>query len=127
VFATRRATPRFDLKVPVRIRSLDQLGTAEHAVTSSNLSMGGIYFPSAFQLKVGNSIRLYLIMPEQIFGKPIVRWCCEGRVIHVLPSGRLGSILGVGVSFQMYAVLRAGRLDAVEEQFPLETWWPKPA
>jgi PilZ domain len=68
-----RTTPRFNLNVSVRVRRLDESGSTEYTVETSNLSGGGIYFSSDVQVELDNSVRAYLLMPEQIFGKPIVR------------------------------------------------------
>ena len=111
-----RLAPRFNLNIPVRIRRLDESGSIEYAVQTSNLSDGGMYFLSDIQLELGTPIRAYLVMPEQIFGKPVARWCCDGRVVRLDPSGPPGSRLGVGISFHTYAVLTAGGLESIDER-----------
>jgi hypothetical protein len=83
MYACERATPRFNFNVPARVRRLDESGSTEYAIETANLSEGGMYFSSEIQLEVDTLVRTYLVMPEQIFGKPIVRWCCDGRVVHV--------------------------------------------
>jgi hypothetical protein len=115
MYASERTTPRFDLNVPVRLRRLDEIGSIEYTVETSNLSEGGMYFSSDIQLDMDTPVRAYLEMPEQIFGKPIVRWCCDGRVVHLDPGGSPGSRLGVGIAFHTYAVLTAGRLESTNE------------
>jgi PilZ domain len=115
MYASDRATPRFNLNVPVRLRRLDEVGSIEHTVETSNLSEGGMYFSSDIQLEMDTPVRAYLEMPEQIFGKPTVRWCCDGRVVHLDPSGPPGTKLGVGIAFHTYAVLTAGRVQSSNE------------
>jgi hypothetical protein len=116
MYTTDRTTPRFSLNIPVRVRRLDESGSIEYTVESSNLSEGGMYFSSDVPLELDTPVRAYLVMPEQIFGKPIVRWCCDGRVVHVDPSDPPRSKLGVGIAFHTYAVLTAGRLESTDER-----------
>ncbi len=115
MYTSDRSTPRFNLNVPVRLRRLDESGSLEYTVETSNLSEGGMYFSSDIQLELDTPVRAYLVMPEQIFGKPIVRWCCDGRVVRVEPSGPPGTTLGVGIAFHTYAVLTAGRLESTSD------------
>jgi hypothetical protein len=111
-----RLDPRFNLNIPVRIRRLDESGSVEYTVRTSNLSEGGMYFSSDIQLELDTPIRAYLVMPEQIFGKPVVRWCCDGRVVRLDPNGPTRSRLGVGISFHTYAALTAGRPGSIDER-----------
>jgi hypothetical protein len=119
MFANHRSTPRFNLKIPVRIRRLDEMGSTEYTVVSSNVSAGGVYFASELQLKVGTPVRVFFRIPEQLFGKPAARWCCEGRVIHTHSNGNPGNELGTGISFQMYTLLTPARLEATGERLPM--------
>jgi hypothetical protein len=105
MYASLRATPRFSINIPVRIRRLDEFNSVEYSVETSNLSAGGMYFSSDFQLELDTPVRAYLTMPEQIFGKPILRWCCESRVVHLHSSAAPRNMLGVGLSFYTYTVL----------------------
>ena len=112
MYTSDRTTPRFTLNVPVRLRRLDQSDSIEYTVETSNLSEGGMYFASDIQFEMDTPVRACLEMPEQIFGKPNVRWCCDGRVVHLDPLGPLDSRLGVGIAFHTYAVLTAGRPES---------------
>jgi hypothetical protein len=114
-----RTTFRFDFNIPVRVRRLDESGSREYTVETSNLSEGGMYFSGEVQLELDTPVRAYLVMPEQIFGEPIVRWCCDGRVAHLDPSEPPGSRLGVGVAFHTYTMLTAGRPESTDERRPL--------
>jgi Tfp pilus assembly protein PilZ len=100
MYARHRATERFHINIPVRIRRLDELDSVEYTVASCNLSAGGMYFSSDIQLALHTPVRAYLIMPEQILGKPSVRCCCDGRVVHLNLTGPPGNRLGVGLSFR---------------------------
>jgi hypothetical protein len=119
MFKHDRTTPRFDLSIPVRVRRLDESGSTEYTVETSNLSEGGMYFSSDVQLEMDTPVRAYLVMPEQIFGKPLVRWCCDGRVVRLDPSDPPGSKLGVGIAFHTYAVLTTGKLESTDERSSL--------
>jgi hypothetical protein len=105
----RRNSPRFSLKIPVRLQRLDLLDAMERTVVSSNVSEGGIHFSSTLPLEVGTPLRLFLNMPIQISGKPFSRRCYEGRVIHVNQNGQLsnehGNEHGIGVAFHCDNVL----------------------
>jgi hypothetical protein len=116
MFKQDRTTPRFDLNIPVRVRRLDECGSTEYTVETSNLSEGGMYFSSDIQLEMDTPVRAYLVMPEQIFGTPLVRWCCDGRVVRLDPSDPPGSRLGVGIAFHTYAVLSAGKQESIDER-----------
>jgi PilZ domain len=105
MYASLRATQRFSISIPVRIRRLDEFNSVEYSVETSNLSAGGMYVSGDFQLELDTPVRAYLTMPEQIFGKPILRWRCESRVVHLHPSGAPRTKLGVGLSFYTYTVL----------------------
>jgi hypothetical protein len=99
MYASERANPRFNVKIPTRVRSLDQMDSTEHSVLASNVSAGGIFFWVGVHLKIGTEVRLFLIMPVEVFGKPVVRWCCDGRIVHTHLNGSPEASLGVGVSF----------------------------
>jgi hypothetical protein len=97
--ANERANPRLDLKIPIRVRNLDQEDSVEHALMASNVSAGGIFFRTAGHLKMGTLVRIFLIMPVEIFGKPVLRWGCSGRVVHTHQYDLSETNLGGGVSF----------------------------
>jgi hypothetical protein len=119
MYSSSRTTPRFNLKIPIRIRRLDEMGSAEHTVMSSNVSAGGAFFSTDLQLALGTPVRVYFRLPDQIVGMSVPRWCCEGRVIHVHPCGRSRKELEVGISFQMYTLLTDARLEATGERLPM--------
>lgn len=119
MYAINRSMPRFNLKIPIRIRKLDEMGAAEYTVVSSNVSAGGVYFASELRFRLGALVRVYFRIPEQIVGKPVPRWCCEGRVIHVYSNGHKGNAVGAGIEFQLYNPLTSSRLEATGEQLPM--------
>jgi hypothetical protein len=72
----------------------------EYTVESFNLAAGGMCFSSDIELELNTPVRAYLMMPEQILGKPAVRCRCDGRVAHRNLTGPPGNRLGVGLSFR---------------------------
>jgi hypothetical protein len=112
MYVNHRATPRFNLKIPIRIRRIDQLISTEYTVLSSNVSAGGVYFARELQFEAGMPVRMYFTVPEPIFGKPVARWCCEGRVIYTLSTDHHGNGLAGGISFQTHSLLTAARLES---------------
>jgi PilZ domain len=100
MYPRHRVTERFHINIPVRIRRLDELDSVEYTVESFNLSAGGMCFSSDIELELNTPVRAYLMMPEQILGKPAVRCCCDGRVVHRNLTGPPGNRLGVGLSFR---------------------------
>lgn len=117
MYANHRTTPRFNLKIPIRIRRLDEMGSTEYTVLSSNVSAGGVYFAGELQFEPGMPVRMYFTVPEPIFGKPAARWCCEGRVIYTLLTGLQGNGLAAGISFQTHTLLTAARLESNEQPY----------
>jgi PilZ domain len=128
MYANHRTTPRFNLKIPIRIRRIDQSGSTEYTVLSSNVSAGGVYFASELQFEAGMLVRMYFTVPEPIFGKPAARWCCEGRVIYTLVTDQRGNGLAGGVSFQTHSLLPAARLESIDlPHNGISEWrWPPP-
>ena len=128
MYPNHRTTLRFKLKIPVRIRRVDQSGSTEYTVLSSNVSAGGVYFASELQFEAGMPVRMYFTMPEPIFGSPAARWCCEGRVIYTLSTDHHGNGLAGGISFQTHTLLTAARLESIQQPYNgmCEWRWPPP-
>ena len=118
-----RTTPRFNLSIPVRVRWLSNNRTIEYSVETSNLSLGGMYFSSELRLELDTPVRAYFQMPEQIFGKYLGRWCCDGSVVHLAPNRALGKRPGVGISFRTYAVLAGSRVAPIHERRSWSLWY----
>jgi hypothetical protein len=125
MFANRRTTPRFNLNIPIRIRRIDQLGSIERTVLSSNVSAGGVYFASELQLEPGIPVRMYFTVPTPIFGMPAARWCCEGRVVYTLFIDRQAYWRASGISFQAHALLSGARLESIEQPYSSVPEWSR--
>jgi hypothetical protein len=128
MYANHRTTPRFNLKIPIRISRIDQSGSTEYTVLSSNVSAGGVYFARELRFESGMPVRMYFTVPEPIFGKPAARWCCEGRVIYTLLTDHHEYGLAGGISFQTHTLLTAARLESIEQPHNgISEWrWPPP-
>jgi len=105
MFENHRTTPRFNLRIPIRIRRIDQPGSPEFTVLTSNVSAGGAYFASERHFQPGTPVRMYFTVPETVFGLPAARWRCEGRVVYTLFTDLQGYELAAGVSFQTHTLL----------------------
>jgi hypothetical protein len=125
MYACERAMPRFSFNVPARVRRLDQIGSTEYCVITSNLSVGGMCFSSEVELPVHTPVRAFLMMPGQIFGEPLLRWRCDGRVVHVTLSGPPGNRLGIGVTFHTYSVLNGARPEPMDQRGSLRLVAPR--
>jgi hypothetical protein len=117
MFVNHRTTPRFNLKIPIRIRRIDQLGSTEYTVLSSNVSAGGAYFESELQLEPGTPVRMYFTVSEPIFAMPAARWCCEGRVIYTLLTHHEGYGRATGISFQTHRLVTGAPLESIEQPY----------
>lgn len=70
----RRYRQRYEMKLPVRIRSLDQPGLYEQTVESSNISAGGLDFETDASLDIGSRVEMFLTMPVEIAGQDSRQW-----------------------------------------------------
>jgi hypothetical protein len=95
MYAIERTTLCFTSNIPVRIRRLDEISSAEHSIRTSNLSPGAMYF----QPGLDTPIRGYLRMPAQVFGHPVVKCCRDRRVIHLGLSSPSRNTQDVGLLF----------------------------
>jgi hypothetical protein len=125
MFANRRTTPRFNLNIPIRIRRIDQLGSIERTVLSSNVSAGGAYFASELQLEPGTPVRMYFTVPGPIFGMPAARWCCEGRVAYTLFIDRQAYWRAAGISFQSHTILSGARPESIDQPYCSVPEWSR--
>lgn len=102
----RRYTPRLKLKIPIRIRPLDCAEASPRVVESTDISARGFYFTTDIPFEVGTPVQVTLRMPEEIAGRPLPEWRCQGRVVHVDPDAAVPGTSHVGVEIQYYEVLK---------------------
>lgn len=98
-----RRTPRFDVRIPLRIRSLDA-DVATVATESVNVSATGLYFATDLNFRIGAPVEIVLRMPEEIVGEPSNEWCCKGQIVRIENGSSLRERFGVGVKFHYYEV-----------------------
>jgi PilZ domain len=99
----RRRTPRFKMRVPLRVHPVDTPMEGPARVSSLDISASGVSFATRQPVAVGQAIQLQLRMPKRIPGTPSGECAFTGRVVRV--DSREGSRKGaiqVGVQFLYY-------------------------
>jgi len=100
----RRRTPRFKMRVPLRVHPINTPLEAHDRVNSLDISASGVSFATKQPVAVGQAIQLQLRMPKRIPGTPSGECSFTGRVVRVESgngSRRKGAIQ-VGVQFLYY-------------------------
>jgi hypothetical protein len=100
----RRYTPRYNLKIPLKIKPLGASKVPAQSVESANVSARGIYFASALPFQIGASLQISFRMPEEVTGKISPEWNCRGRVVRVDASTQPSGMAGIGVEIQYYEI-----------------------
>jgi hypothetical protein len=77
----KRRSKRFGINLPVQIEVLGGKRVARTAETT-NISSGGVSFPSAKEAKVGGKIEYLITLAD---GKVPVRIRCHGKVLRIEP------------------------------------------
>ncbi|MFI5091929.1 MAG: PilZ domain-containing protein [Candidatus Acidiferrales bacterium] len=101
----RRQRARFDMEIPLSIRTLEIPRTRARTGKTKNISATGLYLASDLPLEVGAPLEISLLMPEQVTGKPACEWCCRGRVVRVQPPDERHENPGAAVEFHYYEVV----------------------
>ena len=102
----RRRTPRFKMRVPLRLHPADTSAENPARVNSLDISASGVSFATKQPVSVGQPIQLQLRMPRRIPGTPSGECSFTGRVVRVESrngehKGAKGAIQ-VGVQFLYY-------------------------
>lgn len=98
----RRIDTRVNIRVPLRFRALNIVNAAEQSAESENISQRGIYFETAFPLKIGTPLEVSLRMPQELSGKTSSDVKCVARVVHVRPNLQVGGKAGIGLHIERY-------------------------
>ncbi len=98
-----RRARRLIMRVPMHVRALDPSLPTEEIVDCMNISLRGVYFPTALKLQEGSDVEVRLKMPEEIIAGQSTEWTFTGRVVHLESLGGLGKKSGVGVHFLYYS------------------------
>ena len=86
---------------PTRVRDMQDGVTV-------NLSERGIYFKSAQDVRVGQSVEVYFTLPRELTGRNPEPVRCSARVVHVDQTDERG-LTGVGASVERFEPLNRFR------------------
>jgi hypothetical protein len=101
----RRKTVRFDMEIPLSIRTVEMPDEPPRMALSSNISASGLYVATDLPLKKDAPVEISMRMPQQVTGKPPREWRCVGRVVRVELHDLRHTKPCVGVEFQYYEVI----------------------
>ena len=112
-----RLAQRHCVKADLRVRIWKSETPEQHA-ESINLSEGGIFFVTDAAFQRGETIEVFLQMPQEVTGEPATDWRCTGQVVRVEPVDSPVGKLGVGVRFDCYEVSRSEATGSPATMFP---------
>ena len=99
----RRRTPRFKMRVPLRVHPTNTAADSPDRVNSRDISASGVSFATNKPVAVGQAIQLQLRMPRRIPGTPSGECSFTGRVVRVdSANGSRKGAIQVGVQFLYY-------------------------
>jgi hypothetical protein len=100
----RRATKRFQLKLPMTVRWTSESAIGEVRTESVDISSRGVYFFLPKQIDNGSSVEFVMVLPHEITLAEPVRVRCQGRVRRT----EIGDMDRVGVvaEIERYEFLR---------------------
>jgi ATP/maltotriose-dependent transcriptional regulator MalT len=96
----RRATRRFRMKLPMRVRWATKSGNEEVHTESENISSRGIYFFLPTDIENGSWVELLFDMPHEITLDEPVRLRCQARVRRT--ETKKGNRVGVAAEIEFY-------------------------
>jgi hypothetical protein len=99
--AERRFLSRTNLQIPLRFRPAAKAGP-EWACQTINVSMLGAYLAADVVPDVGELVKIFIEIPEEVSGKPTAQYCFTARVIHIERDRPVAGKIGVGVNFYSY-------------------------
>ena len=80
----RRVLTRFNIRTPLRFRTINLTGDrSDHFTEAINVSRGGFYFASSAPLQIGTPIEATLRLPAEVTGDRAQETNCTARVVHV--------------------------------------------
>jgi hypothetical protein len=97
--------PRFEMRIPVRIRPLSSGISPSLATESLNVSATGVLFTTDARFENGTTVEVLLRMPEEIVGTPGNDWRCTGQVVRIEDRATATARFEVGVKFYCYEVV----------------------
>ncbi|MGH9686140.1 MAG: PilZ domain-containing protein [Candidatus Acidiferrales bacterium] len=100
----RRATRRFSMMLPVKVRLPENGDTPERSGETRDVSYRGLYFLTEGSVQPGSSIEFVLTLPQQITLAGDVHIRCYARVLRVEPHN---ARCGVAARIDRYEFLPA--------------------
>jgi hypothetical protein len=100
----RRATRRFRMKLPMRVRWATKSGNGEAQTESEDITSRGVYFVLPTEIDNGSWVELLLVLPHEITLAEPVRARCQARVrrTEIKEMDRVG----VAAEIELYQFLR---------------------
>lgn len=81
--ADRRSNPRYDMKIPIRFRELEDLKDPEgYTAETTDISRNGLFFMSKVSLPLGSMIQMALRVPRELSGSATSEVRCLGRIVR---------------------------------------------
>jgi hypothetical protein len=114
----RRILKRYDIRTPLRFRTLNLMGDrSDHFTEAINVSRGGFYFATSAPLKIGMPIEATLRMPSEITGGEARMTNCTARVVRVRGQAYKDGRVGFGMEIERVheADVAAVAADCAEE------------
>jgi hypothetical protein len=108
----RRATRRFEMRLPAIIKSIDP-NPFELQTETQNVSARGVFFFSDRPLEAGSHVEVTLTFPPQITLTDSVRIRFLARVLRVERAPLAG--IGVAAFIEEYEFLRSDPTDLTSE------------
>jgi hypothetical protein len=103
----RRIARRFDLSLPVIVRSPIDSDVDSWAGKTREISNRGVYFTIDNNLSAGAELELTMILPAEITGGTVVYIRATGTVIRVdKHSGNCDHEVNVAAVFEKYEIVR---------------------
>ena len=100
----RRATKRFQIKLPMKVRWASGMAISEAHTESRDISSRGVYFFLPQEIEKGSSVEFVVVLPHEITLAEPVRVRCQGCVRRT-ETGELHRV-GVIAEIERYEFLR---------------------
>jgi hypothetical protein len=88
----RRSSRRFNMALPLTVRSPGPDGTLVQQGQTRDVSFRGLYFVSTGDFQTGTPIEFVLTLPKEITLADDVNIRCYGQVLRVEPSAQIRGI-----------------------------------
>jgi hypothetical protein len=99
----RRFLPRLNRNIPLRFRPASENGP-EWTGHSTNISMHGAYLIADFTTSIGELLRIWIEIPQEMSGKQSAEYCFTAKIIHMEADRSETGKVGIGVKFLWYVL-----------------------